>query len=128
HAIELDRDLAAALRRRFAGEPGFVLHEADVLKFDFGAIGCAPGEMRIVGNLPYNISTPLIFRLLEQHERIRDMLFMLQHEVVERMAAGPGDADYGRLSVMVQYYCKVEPLFGVPPGAFHPRPKVDSAI
>src|SRR5690606_36367815 len=127
-AIELDRDLAAALRVRFAGHSGFVLHEADVLKFDFATIDCPPGEMRIVGNLPYNISTPLIFHLLEQRGRVRDMLFMLQREVVERMAAGPGDADYGRLSVMVQYHCRVEPLFGVPPSAFHPRPKVESAI
>ena len=127
-AIEVDRDLAAALRHRFGGHTGFVLHEADVLKFDFSAIDCAPGALRIVGNLPYNISTPLIFRLLEQHGRIRDMLFMLQREVVERMAAGPGEPAYGRLSVMVQYHCKVELLFGVPPGAFQPRPKVESAI
>lgn len=127
-AIELDRDLAALLRRRFAAQPGFVLHEADVLKFDFADIGCAGSGMRIVGNLPYNISTPLLFHLLGYAGRIHDMLFMLQREVVERMAARTGEDDYGRLSVMVQYHCRVEPLFTVPPGAFTPQPKVESAI
>jgi 16S rRNA (adenine1518-N6/adenine1519-N6)-dimethyltransferase len=127
--IEIDRDLAAGLRTRFAGHPGFHLIEQDVLKVDFAALGTGqPGNLRIIGNLPYNISTPLLFHLLEQRELIGDMLFMLQLEVVDRMAALPGSSDYGRLSVMMQYHCKVEKLFTVPPGAFTPQPKVESAI
>ena len=127
-AIEIDRDLAAALRQRFAAEPRFQLVEMDVLKFDFASLGSAPAGLRVLGNLPYNISTPLIFHLLRYAPLIHDMVFMLQLEVVERLAARPGSDDYGRLSVMVQYHCKVEKLFKVPPGAFHPQPKVDSAI
>jgi 16S rRNA (adenine1518-N6/adenine1519-N6)-dimethyltransferase len=131
-AIEIDRDLAAALRARFAAHPGFRLIEQDVLKVNFAELGdgrtIAPGSMRILGNLPYNISTPLLFHLLDYRELISDMTFMLQLEVVDRMAALPGSSDYGRLSVMMQYHCKVEKLFTVPSGAFTPQPKVESAI
>jgi 16S rRNA (adenine1518-N6/adenine1519-N6)-dimethyltransferase len=126
--IEIDRDLAAMLRQRFAQEPRFHLVEMDVLKFDFATLGSTPAGLRVLGNLPYNISTPLIFHLLDYAPLIHDMVFMLQLEVVERMAAAPDTDDYGRLSVMVQYHCKVEKLFKVPPGAFNPQPKVDSAI
>lgn len=127
-AIEIDRDLAAALRARFPPETGLRLIEADVLDVDFDALAPGPASLRIVGNLPYNISTPLLFHLLRHHGLIHDMVFMLQLEVVQRLAAQPGSADYGRLSVMMQYYCQVEMLFKVPPGAFMPQPKVDSAI
>jgi 16S rRNA (adenine1518-N6/adenine1519-N6)-dimethyltransferase len=126
--IEIDRDLAAMLRAKFAAEPRFHLVEMDVLKFDFATLGAEPAGLRVLGNLPYNISTPLIFHLLDYAPLIHDMVFMLQLEVVERMAAAPDTDDYGRLSLMVQYHCKVEKLFKVPPGAFHPQPKVDSAI
>lgn len=101
----------------------------DALKFDFHALSQQDGRpLRVVGNLPYNISTPLIFHLLSARGAIRDMHFMLQKEVVERLAAEPGGPDWGRLSVMTQYHCAVESLFVVPPGAFVPQPKVDSAI
>ena len=126
--IEVDRDLAALLRSRHGANPTFTVHEMDVLKFDFDLITCPEDGYRILGNLPYNISTPLIFHLLNYHEKIKDMLFMLQLEVVNRMASDAGDKNYGRLSIMVQYYCKVERLFKVPPGSFDPAPKVDSAI
>jgi len=128
HAIEIDRDLSAYLREHFASQDNFHLHEDDVLKVDFNALLSATQPARIVGNLPYNISTPLIFHLLNYLPGIKDMLFMLQLEVVERMAAKPGSKSYGRLSVMVQYHCKVEKLFNVPPSAFSPAPKVESAI
>ena len=127
-AIEIDRDLAGMLRDRYAANPGFHLIENDVLEVDFARLAPGPASLRIVGNLPYNISTPLLFHLLQQHPLIHDMLFMLQLEVVQRLAAAPGNGDYGRLSVMMQYYCEVDLLFKVPPGAFTPRPKVDSAI
>lgn len=126
-AIELDRDLVPLLLAQFANNPRFTLHQGDALTFDFSALH--QGEpLRIVGNLPYNISTPLIFHLLEQKALIGDMLFMLQLEVVNRLAASPGNKSYGRLSVMAQYYCDVQSLFEVPPEAFQPRPKVQSAI
>ncbi len=128
HAIEIDRDLAAYLREKFANLPNFHLHENDVLKVDFNSLLSPTQPTRIIGNLPYNISTPLIFHLLKYLPGIKDMLFMLQLEVVERMAAKPGSKNYGRLSIMVQYYCQVEKLFNVPPSAFSPAPKVDSAI
>ena len=124
-AIELDRDLVPKLADRF-GER-LHLHNADALKFDFGQLA-REHRLRVVGNLPYNISTPLIFHLLEQAQYVQDMHFMLQKEVVDRLAASPGGGDYGRLSVMVQQRCRVEHLFNVPPGAFHPPPKVVSAI
>ena len=126
--IEIDRDLAALLRQRYANHDGFRLIEGDVLDVDFAALAPGPASLRIVGNLPYNISTPLLFRLLQHQHLIHDMVFMLQLEVVQRMAAAAGDDDYGRLSVMMQYYCHVDMLFKVPPSAFVPQPKVDSAI
>ncbi|MDX1756435.1 MAG: 16S rRNA (adenine(1518)-N(6)/adenine(1519)-N(6))-dimethyltransferase RsmA [Marinobacter sp.] len=131
--VELDRDLIPVLRTKFFNYPNFRIHEADALKFDFGQLVQAPasGEpkaLRIVGNLPYNISTPLIFHLLGQAGVVEDMHFMLQKEVVQRLAAVSGDNHYGRLGIMAQYFCKVQPLFEVGPGAFRPAPKVDSAI
>lgn len=127
HAVELDRDLAAQLRAHYPPAQ-LVLHEADALRFDFCALAPAAGNLRVIGNLPYNISTPLLFHLLEQERCIHDMLFMLQKEVVTRMAAAPGGKDYGRLSVMLQWRLRVEKLFDVRPGAFTPPPKVDSAV
>ena len=125
--IELDRDLIPGLRVQFFAYPDFVIHEGDALKFDFPALAAADGRpLRVVGNLPYNISTPLIFHLLASRGAVADMHFMLQKEVVERLAAEPGGPDWGRLSVMTQYHCQVESLFVVPPEAFVPRPKVDS--
>ncbi|WP_437880209.1 16S rRNA (adenine(1518)-N(6)/adenine(1519)-N(6))-dimethyltransferase RsmA [Pseudomonas sp. LRF_L74] len=126
--IELDLDLIPILEAKFAGKPNFRLNQGDALKFDFNRLDAAPASLRVVGNLPYNISTPLIFHLLSNASLIRDMHFMLQKEVVERLAAGPGGGDWGRLSIMVQYHCRVEHLFNVGPGAFNPPPKVDSAI
>jgi 16S rRNA (adenine1518-N6/adenine1519-N6)-dimethyltransferase len=124
HVVEIDRDLIARLRERFPPEQ-LTVHDGDALDFDFGALG---HDLRIVGNLPYNISTPLLFHLAGFAERVRDMHFMLQKEVVDRMVAEPGRPDYGRLSVMLQYRFEMERLFVVPPGAFNPAPKVDSAI
>lgn len=126
--IELDKDLIPLLKLRFGLKPNFTLHEGDALQFDFSTLNVEPGNLRVVGNLPYNISTPLIFHLLDHASLIRDMHFMLQKEVVERMSAKPGGGHWGRLSIMVQYHCKVEHLFNVGPGAFNPAPKVDSAI
>ncbi len=126
--IELDRDLIPGLRVQFFNHSGFIIHEGDALKFDFRALRGEGPPLRVVGNLPYNISTPLIGHLLEAGDAIADMHFMLQKEVVERLAAEPGGPDWGRLSVMAQYRCRVDALFTVPPEAFVPRPKVDSAI
>ncbi len=126
--VELDRDLAAWLRTRWVDCERFKLVESDALKVDFGHLAPAEQRLRVVGNLPYNISTPLIFHLLSFLDRIQDMHFMLQWEVVERMAAKPGTDDYGRLSVMTQYFCEVQRLFPVPPESFTPRPKVMSAV
>ena len=126
-AIELDRDLVALLQQRFAGKQNFTLHSADALKFDFCSLQM-DRPLRLVGNLPYNISTPIMFHLLEQAACIRDMYFMLQKEVVDRMAAAPGNKTYGRLSVMLQLKCRVNPLFNIGPGAFNPPPKVESAF
>ncbi|MEX0604664.1 MAG: 16S rRNA (adenine(1518)-N(6)/adenine(1519)-N(6))-dimethyltransferase RsmA [Marinobacter sp.] len=125
--VELDRDLIPILRTKFFNYPGFEIHEGDALKFDFGQL-VRDKPLRIVGNLPYNISTPLIFHLLGQSDVVQDMHFMLQKEVVQRLAAVSGDNNYGRLGIMAQYFCKVQPLFEVGPGAFRPSPKVDSAI
>ncbi len=125
--VELDRDLIGPLQARCAGLGELTLYNADALRFDFCALA-GESALRIVGNLPYNISTPLLFHLLAQHRCIRDMHFMLQKEVVERMAASPGTRQYGRLSVMLQYRCEVIPLFNINPGAFSPPPKVDSAF
>jgi len=125
--IELDRDLVEPLARKAAAAGTLLIHQADALKFDFSTLAQG-AKLRVVGNLPYNISTPLLFHLLAQSDYIQDMHFMLQKEVVARMAAEPGNADYGRLSVMIQYHCRVTPLFAIGPGAFRPAPKVDSAF
>jgi len=124
--VEIDRDLIARLRQRFPPER-LTVHEGDALKFDFGALK-GPGPLKIVGNLPYNISSPLLFHLVAFAPRVHDMHFMLQKEVVDRMVADPGSKNFGRLSVMLQYHYHMERLFVVPPGAFNPAPKVDSAI
>jgi len=126
--IEIDRDLLAGLAKLASQYPRLQIHHADALKFDYYSLAKTAQRLRIVGNLPYNISTPLLFHLIQHIDTIQDMHFMLQKEVVERMAAKPGEASYGRLSVMVQYYCQVSYLFTVKPGAFYPAPKVDSAI
>ena len=123
-AVEIDRDLAARLRERFPADR-LRLYEADALAFDFGELG---DDLRVVGNLPYNISSPLLFRLAEQDERLRDVHVMLQREVVARMTAAPATPDYGRLTVMLQTRFAIERLFTVPPGAFRPAPKVESAV
>lgn len=128
HAIELDRDLAQALAQEFAQEMRLHLYTADALTFDFREIRPADGKLRLIGNLPYNISTPLIFHLLDQVDAIHDMLFMLQKEVVDRLRAEPGGRDYGRLSVMIQWRCRVDKIFNVAPGAFSPPPRVDSSV
>jgi 16S rRNA (adenine1518-N6/adenine1519-N6)-dimethyltransferase len=126
--VELDRDLIPILRTKFFNYPDFVIHESDALKFDFDQLADDDNKLRIVGNLPYNISTPLIFHLLESITHLKDMHFMLQKEVVERMAAAPSSSHYGRLGIMTQYYCRVQPLFIVGPESFDPAPKVESAI
>ncbi|MDT7833871.1 16S rRNA (adenine(1518)-N(6)/adenine(1519)-N(6))-dimethyltransferase RsmA [Aquabacterium sp. OR-4] len=123
--VELDRDLAARWRAR----QGVTVIESDVLKVDFAALADAAAQpLRVVGNLPYNISTPILFHLLAVADRVRDQNFMLQKEVVERMAAGPGGKDYGRLSVMLQWRYAIEATLDVPPEAFDPPPRVDSAM
>jgi len=123
--IELDRDLAARLRKR--SELNVI--ESDVLKADFAAIATQAGQkLRVVGNLPYNISTPILFHLLEHVDHVVDQHFMLQKEVVDRMAASPGNKDYGRLSVMLQWRYDIESVLDVPPEAFDPPPRVDSAV
>lgn len=127
-AVELDRDLLEPLRARCAGSGALRIHHADALEFDFAALRGDGPRLRVAGNLPYNISTPLLFRLLAQAEHLRDLHFMLQREVVERMVANPGEEHYGRLSVMLQRRCRVESLFPVGPGAFRPPPKVWSAV
>ena len=127
-AIELDRDLLEPLRHMCAPIGELNLHNADALKFDFRSLHPGEQKLRLVGNLPYNISTPLLFHLLEQADVIEDMHFMLQKEVVERMAAAPGSKTFGRLSVMLQVSCEVTPLFDIGPGSFDPPPKVDSSV
>ena len=124
HAVEIDRDLAARLRERFASAQ-LALHEADALEFDVASLGRG---LRVVGNLPYNISSPLLFRIAEIAASVRDVHVMLQKEVVARMTAPPGTSDYGRLTVMLQATFRIERLFVVPPGAFRPAPKVESAV
>ncbi len=126
-AIEIDRDLIPRLRAHSPRYGQLEVIEADVLRVDFTALA-AGTPIRLVGNLPYNISTPILFHALEHASAIRDMHFMLQKEVVDRMAASHGSKDYGRLTVMLQAKVQVEPLFLVPPGSFTPAPKVDSAI
>jgi 16S rRNA (adenine1518-N6/adenine1519-N6)-dimethyltransferase len=139
HVVEIDRDIIARLEHDYLREnapaphfnggastrPKLVIHAGDALEFDFGTL---PAPLRIVGNLPYNISSPLLFHFASYAGRIRDMHFMLQNEVVERMVAEPSTPAYGRLSVMLQYRFQMEKLFDVPPESFRPAPKVDSAI
>ena len=125
HAVELDRDLAARLRREFTTLSNVTIHEADALAFDFGQLG---NSLRIVGNLPYNISTPLLFHLIDYRDHIADMHFMLQKEVVDRMAAGPGSRTYGRLSIMLGCHFQIDALFDVDRLAFEPPPDVTSAV
>lgn len=127
-AVELDRDLAAYLQETLGDDERFTLHQGDVLKFDFSTLTTIPRSLRVVGNLPYNISTPCMFHLLNHSSLIQDMTFMLQLEVVHRLAAQPGENHFGRLGLMMQYFCEVEHLFDVPPTAFTPQPKVCSAI
>jgi len=129
-AVEIDRDLAAALLASpWARDGRLVVHTADALDYDFAALARdRGGRLRVVGNLPYNISTPLLFHLLDAASEIQDLHVMLQREVVDRLAAAPGDPAYGRLGVMVQFRCAVERLFSVGRGAFSPPPRVDSAV
>ncbi|MEW5887673.1 MAG: 16S rRNA (adenine(1518)-N(6)/adenine(1519)-N(6))-dimethyltransferase RsmA [Pseudomonadota bacterium] len=124
HVVEIDRDLVARLRERFPSET-LIIHGADALRFDFSALG---GPLRVVGNLPYNISTPLLFHLASCAGTLRDITVMLQKEVVDRLVAHAGEEAYGRLSVMLQYRFRPEKLFDVPAGAFRPVPQVTSAI
>ncbi len=126
--IELDRDLAERLRHHPELAEKITIYEGDAMKFDFTQLVKPNNKLRIFGNLPYNISTPLMFHLFEFHKEVSDMHFMLQKEVVNRLAAGPGSKAYGRLTVMAQYFCKIVPVLEVPPTAFVPPPKVDSAV
>lgn len=127
HLIEIDRDLVAKLQKQFSDTSNITIHPADALRVNLPEItGGRP--FRLIGNLPYNISTPLIFHVLQWHEQVVDMHFMLQKEVVDRMAAAPGSRTYGRLSVMTQFRAEVRPLFDVPPESFSPVPKVRSSI
>jgi 16S rRNA (adenine1518-N6/adenine1519-N6)-dimethyltransferase len=127
HVIELDRELAARLSAQSDRYPALTVHHANALKFDLTALASS-GPLRIAGNLPYNISTPLLFRLLEQHDVIRDMYLMLQKEVVQRMCASPGGKEYGRLTVMLGAAASAQRCFDIGPGAFTPAPKVWSSI
>ena len=126
--VELDRDLVKYLSNQFKDAENFTIHSADALRFDFSALAVDGKKLRIIGNLPYNISTPLLFHLLENSHCIDDMHFMLQKEVVDRICADPGSKKYGRLSVMMQYFCETELVFDVPPESFDPIPKVMSSI
>ncbi|MEQ1620530.1 MAG: 16S rRNA (adenine(1518)-N(6)/adenine(1519)-N(6))-dimethyltransferase RsmA [Methylococcales bacterium] len=126
--VELDRDLVSLLKKKFSDHPRLQIHSADALRFDFSTLVTNGEKLRVIGNLPYNISTPLMFHLLENAAIIEDMHFMLQKEVVDRICAEPGSKKYGRLSVMMQYYCATEMLFEVPPESFEPAPQVTSAI
>jgi 16S rRNA (adenine1518-N6/adenine1519-N6)-dimethyltransferase len=125
HAVELDRNLVAKLRRQYEGNAAVTIHEGDALAFDFATLG---DRLRIVGNLPYNISTPLLFHLLDYKNHIVDMHFMLQKEVVDRMAAAPGSRAYGRLGIMLGCHLNIESLFDVDKSAFAPPPEVTSAV
>lgn len=126
HAVEVDRDVIDHLRREIAPAGELDIHERDALRFRLDELGAGP--FRVVGNLPYNISTPLLFHLFAQRSHIHDMHFMLQKEVVDRMVSREGSADYGRLSIMTALFCDATWLFDVPPGAFTPRPRVQSAV
>jgi 16S rRNA (adenine1518-N6/adenine1519-N6)-dimethyltransferase len=126
--VELDRDLAEHLEHQYRDYDNVHIHQHDILKFDLNDLEPSGKRLRIIGNLPYNISTPVLFHLLKYYEKIEDMSFMLQLEVVERMSANVGDKNYGRLSLMLQYFCQAQKLFDVSPQAFTPVPKVNSAI
>jgi len=126
--VELDRDLVVLLKRKFENNTSLRIYSADALNFDFSSLAEDNEKLRILGNLPYNISTPLMFHLLSYASLIKDMHFMLHKEVVDRICADPGSKKYGKLSVMMQYYCDTELLFDVPPESFDPVPQVMSAI
>lgn len=126
--IEIDRDLVSLLQQRYRDQTKLTIYSHDVLSFDFSQLSNKPQSLRIIGNLPYNISTPLLFHLLKSLHLIQDMHFMLQKEVVQRITATVGDKHYNRLSVMIQYFCDTAFLFEIPPRAFSPPPKVDSAF
>lgn len=126
--IEIDRDLVAVLEERYANDARIHIHSADALEFDLHKLTQQPHSLRVIGNLPYNISSPLLFKCFENKALIQDMHFLLQKEVVDRITAPLGGADYGRLSVMAQYYCICTDLFSVPPEAFKPRPQVYSSF
>ena len=126
--VEIDRELAASLPENVGNPEKLVVHTADALDFDFGGLAAGPRSLRVVGNLPYNVSTPLLFHLLEFRDAIRDLHVMLQREVVERMTARPGGKDYGRLTVMLAAAARCDALFDVGPGAFSPPPKVWSTV
>ena len=127
HVVEIDRDIIARLKKQYSSDK-LTIHEGDALEFDFGTLASSGRQLHIVGNLPYNISTPLLFHLASFADCVYDMHFMLQKEVVERMVAEPGTADFGRLSVMLQYRFVMDWLLDVPPESFDPAPKVDSAV
>jgi len=128
-AVEIDRDLAQQLRARWGAPQGFQLHEADALKFDLAALAQTRGQrLRVIGNLPYNISTPLLFHIAAAHEHVDDLHVMLQKEVIDRIAAAPGSGEYGRLTVMLAPWFEARHLFDVGPGAFTPAPRVWSAV
>ena len=128
-AVEIDRDLAALLRERFGSATGFELHECDALEFDLAALAQRRGQrLRVIGNLPYNISTPLLFHVAAAHEHVDDLHVMLQKEVIDRIAAKPGSSEYGRLTVMLAPWFETRHLFDVGPGAFTPAPRVWSAV
>lgn len=126
--IEFDRDLIPLLQKKYAEFTNLNIHQADALQFDFAALKQNNSKLRIFGNLPYNISTPLLFHLTQYHDLTQDMHFMLQKEVAERITAAVGTHQYGRLSIMMQYFYKTELLFTIPPTAFDPVPKVISAL
>lgn len=130
NAVEIDRDLTAHLESKFSNANNFTLHCQDILKFPIESIQITEPnkKLRIVGNLPYNISTPLLFKLFNNIHIINDMFFMLQHEVAVRLAAHPNTKEYGRMSIMAQYYCNMDIVINVPPSAFDPAPKVNSSI
>jgi len=128
HVVEVDRELAAALPGRVAHPERLVVHEGDALEFDFGALAAGPRSLRVVGNLPYNISTPLLFHLSTFSPAIKDLHVMLQREVVDRITASPGGKEYGRLTVMLSLWARAETCFDIGPGAFTPPPKVWSTV
>jgi 16S rRNA (adenine1518-N6/adenine1519-N6)-dimethyltransferase len=129
-AVEIDRDLVTHLRSQFGAAPGFHLHSADALQFDFASLAAArpPHRLRVIGNLPYNISTPLLFHVAASHDHVDDLHVMLQKEVIDRIVAAPGSGEYGRLTVMLAPWFEARHLFDVGPGAFTPAPRVWSAV